>query len=233
MKLLKNILIVNLIVLCNCKSVSNVEYEIIGDIIPELVVSLKIKTLNFVVEPPPPIYLNDTIVGYDTLQFKINKLKRLNVIDSITSINPKLLLVFNNNLNSIYSRGLTQNLERDINLYDSLIKGFNSQKKHHNKVFVEHKSLRFKGLELTTFEKLLEKYGSRPKIWHGINDRFFGGVLSIEGMVINEENNYGLMTIYYADNDIDGFDYIVSIAKENGKWKIKEFHNKRAYLNKS
>ena len=209
MKLIKIILIVHLVLLYSCKRTSNIEYEIIGDILPELVNQLKISYLNLKLVPPP-IYDSDSMfVRIDSVLYKKNKLKHSCLLDSIKNINPKLLIAFNDSLKIIYSKDLRRNLKKDVDFYDSIVKKFDANNADHHKVAVEHKKVIIKDLELTTFEKLVEKYGSHPKVWFGINDRFFGGLLSIEGIVLNEEKNYGLMVVYYANIPLDGFDYIL------------------------
>lgn len=193
--------------------------------------SLPIRSLNFKVELPPPIFDQDsTYIGYDTLMLKKNNSMRKVTMDSLKSINPKILLPFNDSLKIIYRVNLSGNLVKDVMLYDSIFRGFNTKKHNQNKIKINHKNITLEDLELTTFEDLVEKYGSAPKVWYGIKDRFFGGILDIEGIILNKEKNYVLMTVYYVDVPIDGFDYIVSLIKENGKWKVKEFHNKRHYL---
>lgn len=229
MKYYKFLIIIILFSQCNKLSKSEI---ILNDILPPLADSLKIDIINFVVEPPPPIYLNDSIfIGYDTLHLEKNKLKRENLIDSIKKIHPKILLPFNDSLWILNSRSFNKKLVKDLKLYDSIF--IEARKHNFPKMAINHCNIILDNIELTTFDKLIHKYKSYPKIWNGINDRFFGGVLSIDGIVINEDANYGLMVVYYADIDIDGFDYIVSIVKENEKWKIKEFHNKWIYLNQN
>ena len=219
----------------SCSRKPNDFEKVLRETLPEISDSLRIKTINFKVNIPPPIVNKDSVyIGYDTLGLKKNELRKKQLIDSIGKINPKILLSFSDSLKIFFSKNLKQNLKEDIKLYNSIFKNSHlNEPLKYVKVALTHENIVLEKFELITFNKLEEKYGSHPKVWYGIHDRFFGGVLDIEGIIFNEEKNYGIMRAYYADVAIDGFDYIVSIERVNGKWKIKEFHNKWSYLNQS
>ncbi|MDB9835691.1 hypothetical protein OAC51_02175 [Flavobacteriaceae bacterium] len=225
---MKNYIIIIFSVLLISCSVINQTESIIDNTFSQLSDSLKLKPLNFRLIPPPPIYVDDTIyAGFDTLQLRKNELKRKILIDSIRRINPKIMISINDTVKLSFTAGLKRDLISDRILYDSIFKdSYHFPNKHYPNQPIRHGRINLEKFELVSFDQLIARYGSHPKVWYAIEDRFFGGAIFIRGILLNNEKKYGVFQLSYTIVPVDGIDYMVAIEKKNDTWFIKEIKNR-------
>ena len=220
----RKIIIGALILFCtNCSTKLNTSENIIQDVFPQLSDSLGVKLLNFKLIPPPLYDENSKFIGIDSFKLTKDKHKRKILIDSIEKAAPKIYITINDSLRVKTSSHLIKDLAFDLKLYDSI---FNNSNISFEGQPIRHERINIEKYELVLFDQLVEIYGSHPKVWFGINDRFFGGGIYIENLLLNKEENYGVFELSHVVIPIDGIEYIVVIEKKKKLWSIVEFKNK-------
>lgn len=214
--------------LCNsCKSDYDLTENIIEDIFPQLQDSLKIDYINFKLIPPPKYDKDSIFIGIDSVQFQKNKIIHKHILDSIKKANPKILISMNDTVKLSFTTSLKKDLISDRILYDSIFKeSFRFPNKKYPYDPINYKTIDMEEFQFVSSDQLIETYESHPKIWHGINDRLFGGAIHIRGILLNEEKDYGVLELSRLIVALDGINYMVAIEKNDDTWQITEVKNR-------
>lgn len=210
------ILLFILAISCGRKNESDV--NVISEIFPELIDSLRISDFNFPPPPLPPIFDKEfNIIGIDTIA--ANKLleKYKQRLDSINLIDKRLLLgLVDSNL------PIDFNDLRQIEFFDNLL--INEIVENNLEVDKPRSTWSLNQFKVPeNYQLILESDLNReyPNTWE-ITNRKFGGILAFSKVYFDEEKNYGILIVDYYPFKMEGISYFVIIENLESKWKLKK-----------
>lgn len=201
----------------SCKKHLMTDEDVITEIFPQLIDSLRISKSNLIPPPPPPIYDKDSnFIGIDSIAEQDIITKHEQIIRQIDSIDARLLIGLVDTCLHIDFVDLVQRIYSDSLTIRKIIldnKQIDKPLIKWDLGFIQTPS----DFQLMFKSDLIEKYSD---IWR-INDRKFGGLIAISRIYYDNDNKTGLLQFETYPFYHEGVSYFVIIEQVNGKWKIK------------
>ena len=212
-------LILIVLTFSNCQNDLTSDEKILSDIFPQLVDSLHLTRTNIFPPPPRPIYDNDSnFIDIDTNtinQIFAESERKLKRIDSIDS----RIILGVNNLRAEIDWDQLKNIE------------FNEREAIKRLITANGNSYRNKSRKLDINQivtgpkyELIEKKELEviyEDLWR-INDRKFGGLISVSNIYLDDNSNFGLLQFETFPFKLEGAGYYIIIERIKNKWRIKK-----------
>lgn len=202
----------------SCDKNSMTDEEVICEIFPQLIDSLRINKSNLIPPPPPPIYDKDSnFIGIDSIVAKLIIEQHEKIIRKIDSIDSRILIGLIDTSLTIDLVDIQQRTYPDSLTIQKIILDNKQIKKPLIKWNLEliQTPLNF---QLKYKSDLNEKYSN---IWR-IKDRKFGGLIAVSRIYYDKDNRTGFLQFETYPFYLEGVSYFVIIERINGKWKIKK-----------
>ena len=190
--------------------------KVVGDILPQLIDSLRIHESN-VPPPPPNSIINTSVTANDSIISKRIMKEYEQIIERVDSEDSRLLVGISDNSFFIDFEDLSSRNYSDSLLINQITQNYTTRKISITKWNLNHIQIP-PDYELILKSNLEEKYSD---IWD-IKDRRFGGIIAISKVYYNSNSKFGLMQLDNYPFYGDGASYFIIIERIQKEWKVKK-----------